>query len=149
MAKVDVSGFVVYGDNGSVDVEASNAKFAAELETFVSTEGANRDAVRNAVMGVFASYPGARLNMTGVIGSATRVLGATPLNDHELRGRVHKFVQENAGSHLETDKVFEIRLGTGGGVALWTDELRAKRAKEESEKDAKEAAKAARAAAKK
>ena len=149
MAKVDVSGFVVYGADGSVDVEASRVKFAAELETYVSTEGANRDAVRNAVMGVFSAYPGARLNMTGVIGMATRTLGATPLNDHELRTRVHKFVQENAGSHLETDKIFEIRLGTGGGVALWTDELRALRAKEEAEKAAKEAAKAAKAAAKK
>lgn len=133
--------------DGSVDTEATLAKFEGALSKHIAEVELETVEIANAVSAVFDKFPGARLGMTYVINQALQGLNVQPENNKSLTDRVHAYIQENAdqdpvyATDPKTGKVigkgeervmvtpaeedrtrmFSIGKGKGGGVVRWSD----------------------------
>lgn len=103
--------YTVRGSNGSVDVTASAAAYAAALTEWVKSNEIPTDRISNAVSAVLDSFPGQRLPMPQLLSLACQKLGSTPDQFSAVSEHVRAYVrgQAEAGSLV-------IVKGKGGGV---------------------------------
>lgn len=133
--------------DGSVDLDASLAKFEGTLSNHIASVELETVEIANAVSAAFDKFPGARLGMTYVINQALQILNVQPENHKTLEGRVHVYIQENADQdavyatdpktgkvigkgdervmvtepEADRTRMFGIGKGKGGGVVRWSD----------------------------
>jgi hypothetical protein len=108
----NMNAFVVRGESGSVDVEATTLKFRGALEVYLATRETEDASIAAAVHEVFDTHRGANINMPALVGFAIQKLGVTPANHATLSEKVADYVRNNAGD----GGAFEIKKGKGGGT---------------------------------
>jgi hypothetical protein len=105
---------------GSIDRDATCAKFARDLLAFQAKMETETEAVGAAVNAVFDQFPGARLNMPALVNYALQRLNVQPENFRILSEKVQNYVRDHAGAS-ESGALFHIGKGKGGGVFRWSD----------------------------
>lgn len=109
--------YLVKRENGSVDSEASIAKFREELANYVVKVEATNGKIAEAVKAVFDTHKGVRMNLPALTSFSLTQLGATPANHAELTEAVQAYVRANA----KEGGIFEIQKGHGGGCCRVCD----------------------------
>lgn len=133
MSTIVLSQFAVRSASGSVDAEATLAKFSETLSVYIAERETETAQIQSAVEKVLTS--GARVNMDFLVSAACRELNADAASFKTLGDKVRTFVRENAcdatddGLPSDASKPYHIGRGKGGGVGRWTDILAAKAAK--------------------
>lgn len=108
-----VADFIVR-NNGSIDLEASRAKFTAALELYTAERETEDASVADAVNAVFDQYKGAAVNLPALKSLALGKLNATHAQFALLSDRVGNYVKANPS-------LFEVKKGKGGGVSRLAD----------------------------
>ena len=140
---MSVLAFLVRGSDGSVDLDASAAKFNAALLTHCAEREMEQATIADAVDAAFEKYSALeRINMPALVTFALNRLNSQPENHKVLELKIQTYVRENSqgevaddGTQERPDSKFLIGKGKGGGVGL--------RARVEAAQAAKAAAKAA------
>lgn len=107
-----INAFLVRSENGSVDLDATTAKFRGALEVYLAERETELSQIAEAVHGVFDQYKGVSLNMPALLNFALGRLNPTPATHALLSERTVEYVRDNAGE----GKIFTIAKGKGGGV---------------------------------
>ena len=113
--------YCVRDEKGSIDVDATVAKFRADVLRHQVERETEQATIGTAVHAVFDEYPGASLNMPYVQSQTLSKLNAQPENFKALGKRVQRFIQENAANERSAGMTFRIAKGKGGGVSRWVD----------------------------
>lgn len=114
-----LSTYAVKSSDGSIDTAQTLAKFSADLDTFVSLQAADTEAVAQAVSDTFDANLGVRINMPYLVSQCLPRLGVTSATHKSLTERVQAYVRSNAdGKGLD---LFSIEKGKNGGVARKSD----------------------------
>ena len=132
MSSIILSTFVVRSSNGSVDSDATMAKFQSTLSSFISESETESETIGSAIEAVLETHKGSRVNLDFLVSSTCRALNAQPENFKVLGDKVRQFVKDNscdkndAGMPSDSTKRLNVARGKGGGVGRWSDLLAAK-----------------------
>lgn len=107
-----INEFLVRSESGSVDLDATTAKFRGALEVYLTQRETEASKIAEAVHAIYDEYKGASLNMPALCSFTAARLGATPATHAVLCERTAEYVRENAGE----GKTFTIAKGKNGGV---------------------------------
>jgi len=118
---INLNTYVVRAGNGSIDLDATCAKFAKDLLAFQAEMETENEAVGAAVNAVFDQFPGARINMPALVNYSLQRLNVQPENFRILSEKVQNYVRDRAGAR-ESGALFHIGKGKGGGVSRWSDQ---------------------------
>ena len=126
--EINIALFAVRGSNGSIDHEATLARFAEDLIRFEEEQDQENRVIAGAVHALFDRFKGARLNTPFVVGEVLRGLNVRPENFKTLTEKVQGFIRGQSqgetlpdGSHENPTSVFVISRGKGGGIARRAD----------------------------
>lgn len=108
----------VVRNGGSVDVEASVAKFTSALAVHLAERETQQATIASAVHTVFDKNMGTVISMPALTGLALQELNAQPENFSVLSDRVQEYIRENSKGDAST---FIIAKGKGGGVRRRVD----------------------------
>jgi hypothetical protein len=110
--------FTVTGSDGTADVNASAAKYAAALTAWKVDNEIPTETIETAVEAVFDRFPGVRLSMPSLLHEAVSELSGTPAQYKSLSTRIQAYVtgQCGTGDARNTGRL-DIQKGVGGGVA--------------------------------
>lgn len=101
-------------ETGSVDVDATIAKFAGELQSYLNGVETLSDSIGVAVEQVFDAHKGASIPLPALVSIALTALGVSPTNFTEMSEAVADYVR----SHKD---VYQMSKGKGGGVRRIAD----------------------------
>jgi hypothetical protein len=118
---INLNTYVVRAGDGSIDLDATCAKFARDLLAFQAERETETEAVGTAVNAVFDQFPGARINMPALVNYALQRLNVQPENFRILSEKVQSYVRDHSGPR-ESGALFHIGKGKGGGVFRWSDQ---------------------------
>jgi hypothetical protein len=121
MNTINLNTYVIRASDGSIDLDATCAKFARDLLTFKTESETETEEVGAAVNSVFDQFPGARINMPALVNYALQRLNVQPENFRILSEKVQNYVRDHAGPR-EDGALFHIGKGKGGGVFRWADQ---------------------------
>jgi len=133
-----LSAFVVRGEDGRLDSDATVAKFVDRLAEWESAVEKEDSAIAAAVHEVFDTkiVKGGSLNMDAIVTFAIPALNPNSDNFAILRDRIKDWVRTNADQPAKKSKdgktvlveaeaprtrAFSIAKGKGGGVRRWAD----------------------------
>ena len=121
MSTISLGGYAVLGADGSIDHDATVAKFAGDLIRFEADREVEQSVIADAVNALFDTHLGKRLNTPYVVGEVLKSLNVQPENFSTLTDKVTDF--------LRTCPAFSVAKGKGGGCGRVAD-LPVKPAKE-------------------
>jgi hypothetical protein len=110
---INIANYTVRNADGSIDHEASLAKFAGDLLRYEAERELEREVIAGAVHALFDKHLGKRLTTPYVVSEALKSLNAQPENYKALTEKVQDF--------LRTSPEFNIGKGKGGGCARSCD----------------------------
>lgn len=110
---MNIASYVVFGSNGSVDHEATLAKFAGDLASWEAQREADNAAIGVAVHSLFDRHLGKRLPMPFLTGEVLKALNAQPEN--------YKSLTEKLTDYVRTSPEFDTAKGKGGGCGRVCD----------------------------
>lgn len=110
---INISNYIVRSANGSIDHEASLAKFAGDLLKWEADREVEREVIAGAVHALFDRHLGKRLTTPYVVSEALKSLNAQPEN--------YKTLTEKVAEFLRTSPEFDTTKGKGGGCARSRD----------------------------
>lgn len=116
---ITLSTYAVKHTDGSIDTAGTLAKFSSDLDTFVSLQAADTEAVAQAVSDTFDANKGVRINMPYLVNQALPLLGVTSATHKSLTERVQAYVRSNADG--KGADLFSIEKGKNGGCARKSD----------------------------
>jgi hypothetical protein len=120
MTTINLATYSIRAADGSIDLEATAEKFAADLLRFQAECETEAATIGAAIHAVFDQYPGARLNMPAVTSMALQRLNVQPENFKILTEKVQGYIRDHAGDRA-SGALFGIGKGKGGGVCRWAD----------------------------
>lgn len=130
MATITLSDFAVL-TNGSVDTNATMAKFQETLLNYVTERETETAEIAAAVEAALDSNSGTRMHFDFLASSAARNMNAQNENFKTLENKIRNYVRENScaadadGNPVDSNKPYHIGRGAGGGVGRWSDILAA------------------------
>lgn len=113
MSTITLNTYVVRASNGSIDHEATIAKFEGDLNTFAAAREKEDSLIAEALHGIFDSHKGKRIPMPFLTSEVLRVLNVQPENFKSLSEKVQEYVRACDD--------FSIGKGKGGGVGRACD----------------------------
>ena len=105
--------YVVRSSNGSIDHEATIAKFENDLNAFSVEREKEESVIADALHVIFDSHKGKRIPMPFLTSEVLRVLNVQPENFKSLTEKVQEYVRACDD--------FSIGKGKGGGVGRACD----------------------------
>lgn len=115
---LDLDKFAMRTKDGSVDVQATHARFTHELHHFISSEKMDNEVIAAAVRQAFATHNVTTLPMGAVLQYTMELLNVAPPDYSMIRDRVQKYVRNNVNR-------FKVAKGKGGGVSWIPDQTAA------------------------
>ena len=110
---ISLSSYVVLFSDGSINHEATVAKFAGDLSRFEAERELEASTIGAAVHALFDRHVGKRMPTPFVVAEALKALNAQPENYKVLSDKVTEF--------LRTSPEFSISRGKSGGVGRVCD----------------------------
>lgn len=110
---MNIASYVVFGLNGSVDREATIAKFSGDLAAWEADREADNAAIGVAVHTLFDRHLGKRIPMPFLTGEVLKALSAQPDN--------YKSLTEKVADYIRTSPEFDTAKGKGGGCGRVCD----------------------------
>jgi hypothetical protein len=116
--------FLVMNDSGTIDIDASCAKFRNVALQLMAGQEAETDLITSCISEVFGQYKGARLNADFVTGATiVKMVAQVPALDNPslhtmLRKRILEVLKDLTGE----GKPYGISKGPGNGRFCWTDQ---------------------------
>lgn len=105
--------YLTLNDDGSVNHKETFNKLLADITEFELREKEDLGLSAKAVKQVFDQYSGATLNITFILSSAAKNIGATLDNFEVMEKAIRRFVKANTGEK-------EVALfGTAAGKGYW------------------------------
>lgn len=117
MTTINLSSYVVRTDDGSIDHDATVAKFSGELVRYAAECETEAAAIGVHVNAVFDQYRGANLNMPALTSMTLTRLNCQPEAFKVLTEKVQGYIRDRAGE----GGAFTISKGKGGGVRRVAD----------------------------
>ena len=108
-----LSGYVVRFSDGSIDHEATVAKFSNDLIDFENRQNSENGTIGAVLHGIFDKHLGKRIPMPYVVTEALKALNVQPDNFQALTEKVENFARNSPE--------FSIAKGRGGGVGRVKD----------------------------
>lgn len=110
---INIASYVVFGSNGSVDHEATLAKFSGDLSRYEAEREVESTTIGAAVHALFDKHIGKRIPMPFVQGEVLKALNAQPEN--------YKVLTEKVTDYVRTSPEFDTAKGKGGGCGRLSD----------------------------
>lgn len=111
--QINIASYVVFGATGSVDHEATLAKFAGDLARYEAERETECATIGAAVHALFDQHIGKRIPMPFLQGEVLKALNAQPEN--------YKVLTEKVTDYVRTSPEFDTAKGKGGGVGRVSD----------------------------
>lgn len=116
---MNITQFIVK-ENGSVNVDATMAKFKDALDSYIKSSSIDEDMIKNATMMVFQTTGKKMIQKTSLIDIVTvEIAKNDPAAITATRKAVSSWMADNTGS--DNSKLFKLKLGPNGGISLWSD----------------------------
>lgn len=116
--QINLHNYVVRGSDGSVDTDATLAKFESTLSAYIVERETEQSTIAAAVGAVFDAHKGTAINMPALTSLTVQRLNAQPENFKTLSERVQSYVREQSKGD---SSMFLIAKGKGGGVSRRCD----------------------------
>jgi len=110
---IDLNTYVVRSTTGSINFDATIAKFEADLSTFHAAREKEESVIADALHAIFDSHQGKRIPMPFLTSEVLRMLNVQPENFKSLSEKVQDYVRVCSD--------FNIGKGKGGGVGRVCD----------------------------
>ena len=112
MAKgLDLAGYVVCADDGSLDEEAASALFLSDLRAHIEFEKVTSEGIHVQVMALFDEHQGENLHIPYIVSQSLLGMKADAKNWSLLEAKVKEYLQA-----AKAAGVLEITKGPNGGV---------------------------------
>lgn len=114
---MDMNSYVVRGANGSVDADATVAKFESDLAAHIAKVEQSEARIASAMTAVFDAHKGQSITKPALTSLVLNALGSGPESFKSDSDAVAAFLKANSGEGQE----YVINKGKGGGVARRSD----------------------------